>query len=173
MSLDGTKVRANYGTLTYTPDGGDDLDIGFTDAGIKLKMKFTNQPIIPEELGNMPLDFLNLGGPIICIGTAWQWDAATINALAEYAVSGSNLVFTNANIGRKMGAINFGALTFVPAITGHLGWTAPRAVPLLNEDSPFEIAFRKREIVTFPFAFAILPPEDGSDDPIITFAETS
>lgn len=161
MALDGSVVRANPGTLTYTPQGGGAQAIGFTAEGIKILVRHRHEPILPEELGDMPLDYLFLSGPILIIGKALQWDAATRNALQKHAISGANLVFDTTNIGRKMSDIALGTLAFVAQVAGHVGWSADRVVPLLSESNPFEPEFRKRKIVEWAFCFAVLPPAAG------------
>jgi len=160
MGLDGTKVLTNPGVLTYTPSGGA-VVIGFTVEGIRFAVKNRNEPILPEELGETPLDYILLGGPVLMFGTAMQFEAATLKALAEYAVSGSTLTWTTNNIGKKLSDLSIGTLSFIPDTTGHVQIDADRAVPLLAEELPFEIAIRKKKAAEFAFCFAILPPAAG------------
>ena len=167
-NLDGSVVRSNPGTLTYTPDGGVAKDIGFTVEGIQLRMKFNNAPITPEEFGELPLDYINLMGPILATGVSMQLDDETRQALADYAISGATLLFTTADIGRKQTDLGFGALAFAPSVVGAAGWTAPRVVPLLNEETPFEPKYKTREIIEWAFSFGILPPTAGGTSITLT-----
>lgn len=163
MALDGSKVRSNPGTLVYTPSAGSAQSIGFTAEGLRLLIRHRHEPILPEELGDMPLDYIFLSGPILVIGKAWQWDAATRHALQKHAISGTDLVIATGDIGRKMSDLAVGTLAFTPQVSGHVAWSADRAVPLLNESNAFEAEFRKRRVVEWAFSFGILPPDAGGD----------
>lgn len=161
MALDGSKVRSNPGTLIYTPSGGGAQSIGFTAEGVRLLVRHRNEPIVPEELGDLPLDYIFLSGPILVIGKAWQWDAATRNALAKHAIDGTGLMIDTQHIGRKASDLALGTLLFTPQVAGHVKIAAKRAVPLLSEGQPVEIEFRKRRVIEWAFSFAILPPDAG------------
>ncbi len=165
MTLDGTKVRPNPGTLAY---GGN--QVGFTEAGVQLFVQPTWTPVQPEEFGQMPLDYVNQGGPVIAVAVGLQWDAALRAQLADYAISGNGLAFTTEDIGILASVLGTAALVFTPTTTGHVGWTAPRAVPLLGLRSPFQPFFQKRKEVQYGMTFGCLPPVGGGV--AITIVET-
>lgn len=160
MALDGTKVFTNPGTLTFTPSGGAAV-IGFTVEGFKLAVRNRNEPIVPEELGDTPLDYILLGGPVLLFGKAMQFEAATLRALADYAVSSTTLTWSTTHVGKKLSDLSLGTLSFVPDTQGHVQIDADRAVPVLAEEVPFEIDIRRRKAAEFAFCFAILPPAAG------------
>lgn len=173
MALNGADLRPSPGVLTYTPNGGSAQAIGGSIDGVHLFTKFRWEPILVEELADTPLDYIALGGPVIAVVTGVQWDTATRNALAAYAISGSTLVFTTNDWGKKATDLSYGALAFDPDLTasGSVSWTAAIAVPLINHDRPYAPEFRKRKLVEHAITFGILPPAGGGN--LITISEDS
>ena len=173
MAQNGADLRPSPGILTYTPDGGAANAIGFSTEGVQLFTKFNWEPILVEELADSPLDYIALGGPVIAVVTGVQWDAATRTALAEYAISGSNLAFTTDDWGKKATDLSYGVLDFDPTTTvsGSVKFNFPRAVPLMSFERPYQPEFRKRRLVEHAIAFAALPPAGGGA--IVTISEDS
>ena len=165
MALDGATVRPNPGTLTF-----DGSAIGYTSEGVQLLHRGRHEPIDPEELAEFPLDYINLGGPVLCVATTWQWDAAARKGIASYAISGSSLILSTLHAGKKMSDLSLGVLAFVPSTSGHLGWSADRAVPLIGEEQAFAPRFRRRRVIEFAITFALLPPAAGGS--IVTLVES-
>lgn len=154
---DGSTIKAVPGVLTWGV-----YEIGFVEDGVKLIVRNRHQPIIPEQLGETPIDYILLGGPVLCTFIAQQYDADTFQAIAAYAASAKTLTWTTDNIGQKLtDLVTPAALTFTPDSAGGVKWTAPRAVPLMADETPLEIFNQHKKETVFACAFAILPPAAG------------
>lgn len=154
---DGSKIKVCPGVLTWGA-----YELGWTEEGVRLVIRNRHEPIIPEELGETPLDYILLGGPVLALFTARQFDEATFKMLAAYASSTTTLTWTTDNVGKKLtDLVTPAALTFTPDTAGHVKWTGARAVPLLAEEVPLEIHNRYKKETVFACAMAILPPAAG------------
>lgn len=154
---DGSDIIATPGVLTWGAN-----EIGYVEDGIKLIFRNRHQPIIPEQLGETPLDYILLGGPVIATFIAMQYDAETMAALASYAALAKTLTWTTDNIGQKLTElVTPAALTYAPDSSGGVRWTASRAVPLIADEVPLEIFNQHKKETVFACAFAILPPAAG------------
>lgn len=162
MAYDGSTVNPNPGTLTW-----DGSAIGYTEEGIELFHPITFEPIAPEELGDSPVDYINLGGPVLAFATLWQWDAATRKAVMDYAVSGNTIVLSTTHIGKKASVLKSGTLSFAPVTTGHVNWSCTRTVVLSGHQRPLSLRFRKRRVLAWQICFGLLPPAAGGT--ILTF----
>lgn len=162
---DGSDVKVVPGVLTWGA-----YELGYSEDGVRLIIRNRHQPITPEELGETPLDYILLGGPVLAVFTAWQFDADTFQMLAGYAASAKTLTWTTDNVGKKLtDLVTPAALTFTPDSSGGVKWTGARAVPLLAEEVPFEIHNRPKDKTVFACAMAILPPAAGGT--IVTVSE--
>jgi hypothetical protein len=159
VALDGARVLANSGSLLY--DTGDaNTRIGFRGDMVQFVWRPDMPGVFPEDFGSIPLDYLNLGGPVFVMITAWQFDVETRRALGKHMITGIDFEIGTADVGRLMSSLTSGSLTFTPdAGSKHVGFTAAHAVPVREEE--LRVAFGPREISEYLISFACLPPAAG------------
>ena len=158
MAKSGTTVHGNRGTLTFG------AAIGFVAEAFTLIPMQQFAPILVEDYGAQPLDYIYLGGEILGVVVGTQWDAATRNALAKHLIVGSTLVFDVDLIGRRMGDIANAAVTWTPTDSGSISLSAPKAVPLLSRGRRPEIRLGVKAPTLYAATLAMLP--DGNGDMI-------
>lgn len=157
MTLDRTKVIANPGTLTYTPSSGTGGAIGFSLEGVTIRVMHRYEPIMLDEAGDGPIDYINLGGPVFVEGVATQWDTATKAALMKHSISGADFIVGLADVGKKATTLAAGTLSFAADEIGGLQFSATLAVPLSGAESQLRIGLRRKRVTSFPFVFGCLP----------------
>lgn len=156
-NLNGADIKPTPGTLSFGSN-----EIGFVEDGVRLIVRNTNQPILPEQLGNTPIDYILLGGATLATFECMQYDEETMDALAGYAAAVTTLTLTTDDIGKKLSDLfTPKALTFTPASADHPRWTAARCVPLLAEVDDFELHNQSKKETIFQCAIACLPPAAG------------
>lgn len=177
MAVNGAAIFANPGTITL-----DGTDIGARVNMLRVIPMQTYVPIVPENYGGAPSDWLVLPGPVFITAIFQEWNAQVRKAVAGHMISssGTGWVFGTKNgastpaeiAGRKLSSLASYALAWTAAGgTGFLTFTAAKAVPMMGFLEPLEVTYGASQETRYAVTFGCLPPDAGGNS--ITLLESA